>query len=291
MTWLQIPSNLQRDPRIHKAARLLGVQPTTIVGQYVALTSWLLDFVESGDISKFDPVDIAEAAMWDSDPQQLIEAYAAAGLIKDNRFTDWDTVAGRLLQRRETERQRIATKRSVGATLHQQKSTLPHETRVEKSKTKRDPTDPVDPVIEVKSDNKVSIIPSRPSAKIGDQDNAQKTHTVSERTAIKTALVAACGYTPATSAEWKPVELAVTQILSADGTAEQVQERYKNLSLHWPNITITPNHLGSRWGLAEHPPSRASPSSNGSKPRQGGRAVDKGDRELIEEMQRAEHSR
>ena len=99
---------------------------------------------------------------------------------------------------------------------------------------------------------------------------------------IKDALVEACGFTPASPQEWGPFQKAASHIhewcqkqqepacSEPEGLRMLVQQRYRNLSAQWPDITITPTALAKHWGRA----------GNGKKaaPRNvGNRAVDQRD--------------
>ncbi|WP_179135823.1 DnaD domain protein [Paenibacillus sp. 32352] len=69
-----------------------------------------MDYAQDGDITKYDPEDIADAAMWNDDAHTFIDALCFAGFI--DRFEgrtvihDWYDYAGKLIEKRESDAKR-----------------------------------------------------------------------------------------------------------------------------------------------------------------------------------------
>lgn len=116
MAWIESHDNLKDHPKTRRAARLLGVSVPTIIGHLHLLWHWCLSYAEDGDLSGYDAADIAEAVMWDGDPNQFIDALLNCGpagktgfLERDDQgrllVHDWYDYAGRLLEKREEARE------------------------------------------------------------------------------------------------------------------------------------------------------------------------------------------
>ena len=116
MAWIESHDNLAGHPKTRKAARSLGVSIPTMMGHLHLLWHWCLSYAEDGDLSGYDAADIAEAVMWDGDPDQFIEALLNCGpagkagfLERDEqgrlRVHDWYDYAGKLIEKREEARE------------------------------------------------------------------------------------------------------------------------------------------------------------------------------------------
>src|SRR5690606_22136242 len=116
MAWIESHDNLKDHPKTRRAARLLGVSVPTIIGHLHLLWHWCLSYAEDGDLSAYDAADIAEAVMWDGDPDQFIEALINCGPAGKAGFLerdaqgrllvhDWHEYAGKLIAKREEARE------------------------------------------------------------------------------------------------------------------------------------------------------------------------------------------
>lgn len=132
MAWIESHQTLASHPKTRKAARALGIPPVHLMGHLHCLWHWALDLAEDGDLSKFDAEDIAIAAQWDGDGQQLVDALLDCGfgdgpgfLERDGSYGDpqaglsgalvlhdWWAYAGKLVARRQQDRERKAARRS-----------------------------------------------------------------------------------------------------------------------------------------------------------------------------------
>lgn len=117
MAWIESHQELRGHPKTKRLARMLGVSMVTAVGHLHFLWWWALEYAMSGDLSNVDPIDIADAAMWDADPEQFVSSMVKCGGGKpgfleyvDGQLSihDWDHYVGRLREQREVnaERQR-----------------------------------------------------------------------------------------------------------------------------------------------------------------------------------------
>lgn len=109
MAWIESHQELWRHPKTKKLARLLAVSVPTAIGHLHGIWYWALDFAQDGDLRRYDPEEIADAALWEGEPGRFIEALVAAGYLDqtDNGLAihDWYDYAGRLIEQREARRE------------------------------------------------------------------------------------------------------------------------------------------------------------------------------------------
>lgn len=131
----------------------MGTSLPAAVGHLHYLWWWVLDYAQDGDLSRFEPEDVAEAAMWDGDPVAFLEALIKAGFIDrdEDRLVihDWDDYAGRLVDKRKAnrERQRRWREQRVSNALvtrdkHVSNSSLTSDECVSNGATVPNPTQP-----------------------------------------------------------------------------------------------------------------------------------------------------
>ncbi|MFN0222133.1 DnaD domain protein [Paenibacillus sp. KR2-11] len=112
MAWIESHQELARHPKTKKLARKLKVTVPAAIGHLHLLWWWALDFAPDGNLSKYEVEDIAEAAMSEIDAEDFIHALKEAGWIdqegtsSDIRLHDWYDYAGRLLEKREVDKER-----------------------------------------------------------------------------------------------------------------------------------------------------------------------------------------
>ena len=81
MAWIESHQEIWRHPKTKKLARLLKISVPTAVGYLHGLWYWAMDFAQDGDISKYDPEDIADAVLWDDPADMLLNAFVEAGFV------------------------------------------------------------------------------------------------------------------------------------------------------------------------------------------------------------------
>lgn len=75
---------------------------------------WAWDFAKDGSLAGMDQEDIADAAMWDREPAELVEALVRCRWMDDAdglRLHDWDDYSGRQIKRLDEEAQRKRAQR------------------------------------------------------------------------------------------------------------------------------------------------------------------------------------
>lgn len=88
MAWIESHQELGDHPKTRKLATMLGVHRMQAVGHLHALWWWALDYAEDGDLSNFDPFDIALGARWDGDADLFVRALAGCGPRGSSGFLD-----------------------------------------------------------------------------------------------------------------------------------------------------------------------------------------------------------
>ena len=124
MAWIELHQALPTHRKTLALADALDIEPVQVVGHLVCLWLWALDNAPSGDLSPTSQRTLARAAHWGGDPMMFHAALVAAGFVdSENQIHDWDDYAGRLVERRETEKERSRQRR---AALRQVDHTTPN---------------------------------------------------------------------------------------------------------------------------------------------------------------------
>lgn len=111
MAWIESHDEVAHHRKTRRAARALGVPVPHVVGLLHVLWHWCLTHAPDGDLSGLDAEDLADACMWDGDPQALHKALRDTGWIDhDGQVHDWWEHGGQTVARRRqaTEAQREA---------------------------------------------------------------------------------------------------------------------------------------------------------------------------------------
>ncbi len=123
MSWIESHQELANHPKTKKMARKLGETIPSTIGRLHFLWWWAMDYAQTGDLSKFEPSDIADAVMWDGNPNEVLTALIESGFIdacEDGTLAihDWNDYAGRLIDKRKqnTERKRLSRERHADVT-------------------------------------------------------------------------------------------------------------------------------------------------------------------------------
>ena len=102
MAWLQSHQELRSHPKTRKAARLAGCSIPTMIGHLHLLWWWALDHAPDGDLSRFDSLDLADAAGWEDDPATFLAALVDCGpgdmsgfVDSDRCLHDWEEYGGK----------------------------------------------------------------------------------------------------------------------------------------------------------------------------------------------------
>lgn len=106
MAYLPSHQELRDHPKTKRAARKAGVTVPAMIGHLHLLWWWALDHAPDGDLGKFDADDLADAAMWEADPETFVKALRdcgpgdSDGFLEDGgKLHDWDDYGGKYGQR------------------------------------------------------------------------------------------------------------------------------------------------------------------------------------------------
>lgn len=110
MAWIESHQELARHPKTKRFARLIDASLPAAVGHLHFLWWWAMDYAQDGDLSRYDEYDIADACGWKGDEKQIVNALIEAGFIDEEEdglvIHDWFDYAGRLIEKREQNRER-----------------------------------------------------------------------------------------------------------------------------------------------------------------------------------------
>lgn len=119
MAWIQVHQQLKDHRKLLTAADELGIEPPHMLGLLISFWLWALDNAPSGSLDGIGSRMMARAAQWSGDPDAFVEALTTAGLLKSTpdglEIHDWYEYTGKLLDRRESEKNRARRRRAAAA--------------------------------------------------------------------------------------------------------------------------------------------------------------------------------
>lgn len=122
MAWIELHQSLWTHRKTLILAGLLDIDETYAGAHIARLWTWALDNAPEGDITGLPGKVLAFAAGWRGDPTAFINALVDAGWIDapddgPTMLHDWEEYAGRLIEKRRTDADRLrrwrATQRTV----------------------------------------------------------------------------------------------------------------------------------------------------------------------------------
>lgn len=118
MAWIESHQSLSRHRKTIRAAGRLSVDRATLIGHLHILWWWGLDNVGAdGCLGDMEPFEIAAAAEWNGDATTFVEALVDAGFLDQEEdgyyLHDWYDYAGKLIERRDAERERSRERRAA----------------------------------------------------------------------------------------------------------------------------------------------------------------------------------
>lgn len=123
VAWIPSHQTLRDHRKVKRAARLLNISIPTLIGHLHLLWWWALDQAPDGDVTICDALDLAEAALFDGDPDLLIQSLVDCGgkdgfgfleRTEEGRLVihDWADFGGRYLVKKEQTRERVTRYRA-----------------------------------------------------------------------------------------------------------------------------------------------------------------------------------
>ncbi|MDQ3541695.1 MAG: hypothetical protein M3440_13525 [Chloroflexota bacterium] len=119
MAWIESHQSLRDHPKTRKLSRILGVSLPATIGHLQCMWWWALDYAEDGNLSRFDWDDIEMGAEWDGLPDAFVDGLIRVGFLdftdpdgNDLTIHDWDDYAGKLIERRKANAERMRKARA-----------------------------------------------------------------------------------------------------------------------------------------------------------------------------------
>lgn len=138
MLWIKSYQATDRDPQTRKFCRLTGLDIPRAVGSLHMIWWWALDWAPDGNISKFEPVDLADAAHFDGDPAAFFDALVQSGYVsktlEGHEIVDWHNIGGQVIEGRKKAAQKKAKQREKAAA---KKAAVPGDVPGDTSGTKQ----------------------------------------------------------------------------------------------------------------------------------------------------------
>jgi hypothetical protein len=117
MAWIESHQSLRNHPKTKKAARLLGITCKELIGSLHFLWWWALDYAQDGDLTEYETEEIEDAADWEGERGKFLTVLLTCGTRNSPGFLehtgdgrlmihDWWDYAGKLVERREKDRNR-----------------------------------------------------------------------------------------------------------------------------------------------------------------------------------------
>src|SRR4030065_242408 len=121
--WIRVDQSLRHHRKLLTLANELGVETAAATGHLVLLWLWCLDNAPTGILKRINGQQISTACAWTGDPNELVTALLSAGFLDkcgrggiSLRIHDWYEYAGKLLEARAANRERMRRARA-GATV------------------------------------------------------------------------------------------------------------------------------------------------------------------------------
>jgi hypothetical protein len=114
MPWIESHTSLARHPKTLRLARILGIPVPAALGHMHLLWWWAIEYAPDGDVGRFDAAEVALACMWEGEAAALLPALQRAGFVDtDGRIHDWHDYAGKLVDRRRRNAERMREDRAT----------------------------------------------------------------------------------------------------------------------------------------------------------------------------------
>ena len=120
MAWIKVDQTLVNHNKVLDVSDDLDIEPVKVTGMLVLLWLWALDNAPDGSLEGVRPRSLATVVQWDGDPNDLVEALKNARLLDVSadgslELHDWYEYAGKLVERREAEKERSRRRREKTA--------------------------------------------------------------------------------------------------------------------------------------------------------------------------------
>ncbi|OBZ08903.1 hypothetical protein A8L34_22380 [Bacillus sp. FJAT-27264] len=117
--WIKSYQATDRDPQTRKFCRLTGLDTPAAVGSLHMIWWWAMDWAPEGDLTKFEPIDLADAAHFEGDAQVFFDALVEAGYVaktlEGHEIMDWNSIGGQVIEGRKKAATKKANQRAKAA--------------------------------------------------------------------------------------------------------------------------------------------------------------------------------
>lgn len=249
MAWIESHQELGRHPKTRKLARLLCTSIPAVVGHLHFFWWWALDFAQDGSLAKFDADEIADAALWEGDSTTFYRALITAGFVDelddDTTIHDWDEFAGRLIDKRKANAERMRQARAANdetRATHVQRTFHARAGATVPNRTVPNPTSQGDG-----GDNPSPSRAARPVAAADAGGKKGRGSVPAKTDPIWDALCEVTGVTPVLKAERSKRGGVVKQLKEVGATPEQVHAHAARYRVLYPNAALTDTALSKHW--------------------------------------------
>lgn len=113
MAWIELHQSLPGHRKTMRLKRILKIGQAQAIGHLCMLWLWCLDNCPDGDLSSLLDCEIAEAAGYDKKPEDFTAALRESGFLdENNQVHDWYSYAGKLIEKREQNANRMRERRA-----------------------------------------------------------------------------------------------------------------------------------------------------------------------------------
>ena len=116
MAWIESHDTLGEHPKTKRLARTLGVSTVQAVGHLQFFWWWAMNYADDGNITEFEPIDIAEGAKWEGDHAEFFNALITSKFVEiineETVIHDWHVYGGKLVQRKNSNAERMRNTRA-----------------------------------------------------------------------------------------------------------------------------------------------------------------------------------
>jgi len=112
MAWIYLHQSIVRNPKTKRLAKRLNIRIAESIGLLSCLWLWAIDYAKDGYLHKFNPWELAEAALWEKDPEKFYQALIDPEIgwvtIKNGKpwLNDWDEYGGKIVEKLEKDAER-----------------------------------------------------------------------------------------------------------------------------------------------------------------------------------------
>lgn len=137
--WIELHQSVWTHRKTIELAGLLDIEADRAVAHCARLWTWALDNAPEGVLSTCTARVIAVAAQWQNDPDTFVQAMMSAGFIDaDMTLHNWFKYAGKLIERRRANANRMRERRSEGQKPIESKATRTRATHVQRTTSARE---------------------------------------------------------------------------------------------------------------------------------------------------------